>query len=399
MDLRYSEEYERFRAEVKAFLADKWPPKGEESPRSQDEQQARFRDLAIERGYLARAIPREYGGSEQPPDVLRGAIIREEFGRAGAPQDPSTPTAQLIPTLLEHGSETLKQRYLPPTLRGDLVWCQGYSEPGSGSDLASVQTRAELVNDEWSINGQKIWTSGAYEVDMIYLLCRTEPDAGKHAGISYLLVNIKQPGIDVRPLRQMTGDAHFNEVFFDDARTPADHIVGKRGEGWIVSRSTLQHERNAAAGVASVRDPFRELVRLAQKSVRNGGPAIGDPTVRQRIAEIEGYVASHEYSAYRQLTCDARGESHGIVGTMNKLAKTDVCLMMVRLAFDLLGDEGLWSPVSARDSGPIDARTWIYQYMSAIADAIGAGTSNIQRNIIGERGLGLPRDFAAQKSR
>ncbi len=399
MDLRYSEEYEGFRAEVKAFLADNWPPKGEESQRSQDEQQARFRGLAIERGYLARAIPREYGGSEQPPDVLRGAIIREEFGRAGAPQDPHPPTAQLIPTLLEHGTEALKQRYLPPTLRGDLVWCQGYSEPGSGSDLASVQTRAERVGDEWVINGQKIWTTGAHQADMIYLLCRTEPDAGKHAGISYLLLDMNQPGVDVRPLKQMSGDAHFNEVFFDDARTPADHIVGKRGEGWIVSRSTLQHERNAAGRVAEVRGPFEELVRLAQKSVRNGGPAIADPNVRQRVAEIEGYVASHEYSAYRQLTCDARGESPGPVATMNKLAKTDVCLMMAKLAFDLLGDEGLSAPVSSRDGPPTDSRTWIYEYMNSIAQTIGAGTSNIQRNIIGERGLGLPRDFAAQKNR
>ena len=401
MDLRYSEEYEQFRAQVRAFLAENWPPKGAEVELGAGERVARFRKRAIERGYLARALPRKYGGSEQTPDVLRAVSIQEEFGRVGAPQDIGVPGAQLLPTLLAHGTEQQKLRYLPPTILGELVWCQGYSEPGSGSDLASVQTRAELVDDEWLINGQKIWTSGAQQADMIYLLCRTEPDAGKHAGISYLLLDMKQPGIDVRPLRMMSGEAHFNEVFFDDARTPADHIVGKRGEGWIVSRSTLSSERDAAGGALAARRQFRDLVQLARHTVRDGRPAVEDPSVRQRLAELDGYVTAAEYSGYRQLTCGARGQSPGIVGMMNKEISNSIGYMLANLGLDLIGDGGLRAPdpqggAPGAQAGPAP---WVREFMWARGFATAGGTANIQRNIIGERGLGLPRDFAAQRSK
>ncbi len=399
MDLRYSEEYEEFREEVRAFLAENWPPKGAEAELGPSERVASFRKRAIERGYLARALPRKYGGSEQTPDVLRAVSIQEEFGRVGAPQDIGVPGAQLLPTLLAHGTEQQKLRYLPPSILGELVWCQGYSEPGSGSDLASIQTRAELVGDEWVINGQKIWTSGAQQADMIYLLCRTEPDAGKHAGISYLLLDMRQPGIDVRPLRMMSGEAHFNEVFFDDARTPADHIVGKRGEGWIVSRSTLSSERNAAGGAVAARRQFRDLVQLARNTVRDGRPAVEDPSVRQRLVELDGYVTAAEYSGYRQLTCDARGQSPGIVGMMNKEISNSIGFMLANLGLDLIGDSGLEAP-DRQLPGPGDgAARWVGEFMFARGFAIAGGTANIQRNIIGERGLGLPRDFAAQRGK
>ena len=401
MDLGFSEEYERFRAEVKEFLSEHWPPQGDEAKLGVTEQAALFRDRAIARGFLARGIPRAYGGSEQPPDVLRGTIISEEFGRAGAPQDPGPPTEQLIPTLLEHGSESQKERYLPTTVSGELVWCQGYSEPGAGSDLASLQTRAELVGDEWVINGQKIWTSGAHNAEMMYVLCRTEPDASKHAGISYLLMNMKQPGVEVSSLKQMTGDTHFGQVFFDDARTPADHIVGKRGEGWIVSRSTLLHERNAVGSSAVVRLQFEGLIDLAKSTKLAGRPAIQDPVIRQRLTEIEGYVTSHEYTGYRQLTCAVRGTSPGSVVTMNKLVSTEIGHMMAKLAFDLIGEDGLWAP-AVYTSSSATARThrdWITRYMMSLGLSIAGGTADIQRNIIGERALGLPRDFAVQRSR
>ena len=399
MDIGYSAEYEKFREEVRSFLSESWPPSGSEAELGIALRAARFRKLAVSRGYLARAVPREYGGSEQAADVLRGMIIGEEFNRAGAPRDPGPPVAQLVPTLLEHGSAWQKEHFLPPTLTGEMGWCQGYSEPGAGSDLASLQTRAQLVGDEWVINGQKIWTSGAQHADMMYILCRTEPDAGKHAGISYLLLNMKQPGIEVSPLMQMTGDAHFSQVFFDDARTPANHIVGKRGEGWIVSRSTLKHERNAVASSSGTRFQFAGLVELARSAVRDGRSAIEDPTVRERLAEIEGYVTSHEYSGYLQLTCDARAKSPGIIGAMNKLVSTEIGHMMAKLAIDLLGDDGLLSPVSSLDPASTSNRGWLSQYMMSLGMSIAGGTADIQRNIIGERGLGLPRDFAAQRSR
>jgi len=333
--------------------------------------------------------------------VLRGTIIAEEFSRVGAPLDPGPPTAQLIPTLLEHGTESQKERFLPSTLTGELVWCQGYSEPGAGSDLASVQTRAELVGDEWVINGQKIWTSGAQFSDMMYILCRTEPDQPKHAGISYLLLNMKQPGVEVSPLKQMTGDVHFSQVFFDDARTPADHLVGKRGKGWIVSRSTLVHERNAVGSSAAVRLQFEALVELAKSADLDGRPAIEDPTIRQRLAEIEGYVTSHEYTGYRQLTCDVRGTSPGMVVAMNKLVSTNIGDKVAKLAIEMLGDDAFREPIgrSAIEVASAGNRGWVGQYMMSLGISIAGGTTAIQRNIIGERCLGLPRDFAAQRSK
>jgi alkylation response protein AidB-like acyl-CoA dehydrogenase len=397
MDLSYSEEYEAFRAEVRGFLEANWPPREEEVDR--DEQVARFRARAIDAGYLARAIPRAYGGSEQPADAFKASIVRDEFRRVRAPRDPvGIGPSMLVPTLLSHGAEWQKERFVPPTLRGELIWCQGYSEPGSGSDLASVQTRAELEGDEWVIHGQKIWTSGARDADLMFCLCRTEPDAPKHAGISYLLLDMKQRGIEVTPLRQMTGDSAFNQVFFDGARTPADWIVGRRGEGWSVSRTTLVHERNSIASAQQITARFDALVDLARRVQRDGRPAIEDPSIRQRLARLEGSVQSQLYSGYRQLTRSARGRDPGIVQLMNKLVGTQIATELAELAFDLLGDDALHEPDEPRPGERLDdASRWVLHYMGSLGAAIAGGTSNIQRNVIAERGLGLPRDRAAQR--
>jgi alkylation response protein AidB-like acyl-CoA dehydrogenase len=401
MDLRYSKEYEEYRREVRAFLKAHWPPTGDAAKGSPEKQAADFRALAITQGYVARSIPAAYGGSEQPPDVLKAVIIAEEFGRARAPGDVrGIGASMLVPTLLEHGREDQKQRFIPPTIRGEMHWCQGYSEPGSGSDLASLKTRAELVHGEWVVNGQKIWTSGAQFAQYMFCLCRTEPDAPKHAGISYLLIDMASPGIEVRPLRQMTGSADFNEVFFTNVRVPKDSIVGKRGEGWTVSRSTLKHERNMIGDAAGSRALFEGLVRLARETKRNGKAAIEDSEVRQQLATIEGYVLSHQYSGYRQLTQAARGKDPGIAGMMNKLTSTNIGQSVAKLALDLLGDEGLVAPTQEpRGMGlmPRGHAGWITQNMWSLGVAIAGGSANIQRNVIAERGLGLPRDFAAQR--
>ena len=342
MDLSYSAEYEAFRAEVSAFLAASWPLQGKEAELASDQKASLFRGRAIEAGYLARSVPKRYGGSEQAPDVLKGQIIREEFFRARAPGElAGIGPSMLVPTLLEKGAEWQKEKFIGPTIRGEIVWCQGYSEPGSGSDLASLQTRAEVVGDEWVINGQKIWTSGAHVADYMFCLCRTERDAPKHAGISYLLLSMKQPGIEVRPLRQMTGAADFNEVFFTDARTPADWIVGKRGEGWIVSRATLKHERNMIGDAANTVMMFQGLVSLAKRTLRDGRPAIDDPGIRQRLVQLEGYVRSHQYSGYRQLSKAAKSQDPGRIGLMNKLMSTNLGQEMAKIALDLVGDDGL----------------------------------------------------------
>jgi alkylation response protein AidB-like acyl-CoA dehydrogenase len=399
MDLRYSQEYEDFREEVKAFLASNWPLQGDEAKLGAKEQGALFRERAIAAGFMARGIPKAYGGSEQASDVLKATIIGEEFSRAHAPPEMrGIGPSMLVPTLLECGAEWQKEKFVAPTLKGELHWCQGYSEPGSGSDLASLKTRAELQGDEWVINGQKIWTTGAQVSDWMFCLCRTEPEASKHAGISYILIPMNQDGVEVRPLRQMNGGADFNEVFLSDARTPADHIVGERGQGWVVSRSTLKHERSMIGDSRQSAALLKGLVRLAKSLGR-----LDDPSIRQRLAELEGYVLAHQYSGYRQLTCAARGEQPGPVGLMNKLNSTNIGHRAARLALDLAGDGALLGPSPPRGAnmyaGLGEVSGWIAQYMWSLGIAIAGGTANIQRNVIAERGYGLPRDAAAQTSK
>ena len=402
MDLKYSGEYEAFREAVREFLKG-WPLRGEEARLPVAEQEALFRSRAIDAGFVYRDIPREYGGAGQEPNALKDAIVREEFYAAGAPGNLSTQGAgMLAPTLLEFGTEAQKRRFVPPALTGEERWCQGYSEPGSGSDLASLQCSARLDGGEWGINGQKIWTSNAREAHFMFGLFRTEPDAPKHAGISYLLVDMKSPGIEVRPLKEMTGGMDFNEVFFDDVRIPAENIVGKRGEGWAVSRATLVHERNLIGNPNMLRETFDDLVALARRSRRGGRPALEDPHVRQRIAEIEGFVRTAETSNMRQFTASVRGEPLKAMRAMmmNKLYTTDTVQMIQRAAYDLLEADGMLAP-TAEDVASWKRSTtrtgWVEAYIFSLGPAIAGGASNIQLNIIGERGYGLPRDVRPPK--
>ncbi len=397
MDLSYGAEYEEFRRELARFL-EGWPLTGDEAKLPLEEQEQLFRKRGIEAGYVYRNIPQEYGGSGQPYDALKEQIIEEEYGRVGAPgirldQGPGL----FAPTLLEFGTEEQKKKYIPPTLSGEMKWCQGYSEPGSGSDLASLQTTAILDGDDFVINGQKIWTSSANESDMMFGLFRTDPEAGKHAGISYLMVDMKAPGIDVRPLKQMTGSLEFNEVFFDDVRTPRENLIGKLGEGWSISRSTLKHERNLIGNPKLMTLQFDQLIERARTTQRNGRPAIEDPGLRDRIAEIETYVRAVETTNLRMLSATMRGEELKVMLPMMmiKLYSTDVMQLICKATYDLLEGDGLLEPAESEDgiyatSGSTSAA--IHNYLYSLGPAIAGGASNIQRNIIGERGLGLPRD-------
>lgn len=402
MDLSYSSEAEAYRAKVAQFLEANWPLQGKEKEElSYDEQCALFRERATEAGFLYRSIPKKYGGSEQPADALIAQVIREEFTKKWAPMEArGIGTMMLVPTLLERGEEWMKDRFVQKTLLGEIKWCQGYSEPGSGSDLASLKTRGELVGDEWVINGQKIWTTNAHEADYMFILVRTEPDAPKHAGISYLLIDMKQPGIEVRPLRQMTGTVEFNEVFFNDAKTPKDWIVGKRGEGWNVSRTTLKHERNSIGATEQTNMQFANLRKLAKETLIDGKPAIERDDIRERLGVIEGHILAHKYSGYRMLTKDAVGEDPGIIRLMTKLYSTEIGHMVAKLAMDLLGNDGLLATGDVRMGlAPSGNQAWIAQYMYSLGIAIAGGSANIQRNVIAERGLGLPRDAAADRSK
>ena len=282
MDLSFGPEYEDFRSEVRAFLAEHGgrAPKGGAGVAAGKASQAllEWQKLLIEHGYAARTIPKPYGGYGGDADILKRVIIDEEFNAAGVSRGIGGQGPEmLVPTLLEHGSEAQKQRWIGPTLRGETVWCQGYSEPGAGSDLANVQTRAVEDGSDFLISGQKIWTTTAHLSQMMFGLIRTEPGAGKHAGLSYLLIPMDTPGIEVRPLATMTGEAEFNEVFFDQARVPQANVVGRRGEGWKIANTTLFHERNMLASTAVLDGALRSLVRLMQRESSNGTRAMTRP--------------------------------------------------------------------------------------------------------------------------
>lgn len=389
MDLGFGPEFDAFRAEVRAFIAAHWPP-ADGDLKSRENERA-FVVAAIEQGYMHRSIPRAYGGSEQPYDIARAEIIREELTRARAPAGRIPGNGLVVPTLLEWGTEEQKQRFIAPTLRGDIVWCQGFSEPGAGSDLAGLRTRAELTSDgsTWIVNGSKIWTSYAHKATHIFCLVRTEPDAPKHAGISYLLIDLRQPGVTIRPLVQMTRQKEFNEVFFDNAETPADMLVGERGKGWNVTRSTLKHERSGIAAMTWPLSMFRDLVKLLKEVERDGAPAIKDPRVREELAAIEGQLMSLVYSTYRSTSLDMHDQPGDTFTTMRKLYMTDLAGRMAKLARDAIEDD-------FTDMGGVRLK-WIERFMISLSMSIAGGTSNIQRNIIAERVLGLPRDRGASQ--
>ena len=308
MDLEYGPEYQDFTKEVQSFckkyeglsfidgsnnpLGSLGGSGGPKMSRSE------WQKILIENGYFARSVPKEYGGYGGEADILRSRIIAAEFSKSKTPGAMGGQGIDmLVPTLLEMGTEEQKQAYIKPTLHGEMIWCQGYSEPNAGSDLASLQTKGELVGDEWVINGQKIWTSTAQYSQMCFCLVRTEPDAPKHAGISYLLIPMDIPGIEIRPLVDMTLKAGFNEVFFTDVKIPASNIVGKRGEGWAVANATLGHERGSLAPPDATMNRVNMLMHLMKEETLDGKPLIEHPIYRDRLMQIQGKVLAQQSHA------------------------------------------------------------------------------------------------------
>ena len=402
MDLSYSAEYEGFRQELRQFLVANWTDQDRAEHGADDvivgriarpgSRVTEFRLAAIEAGLFYRNVPRRWGGGEQPFDPLRSKIIREELKAVGAPREMvGQGPSMLVPTLLEHGTDEQKEKFVRSTLLGQTLWCQGYSEPGAGSDLASLRTKAELDGDHWVVNGQKIWTSNAEDADWMFCLVRTEVGKPRHDGISYLLIEMNSPGIDVRPLRQITGDADFSEVFFDNARVPATNIVGERGQGWIVSRSTLKHERALIGDTEINRRSMDGLVFIASTLERKGKPAIKDPVIRDRLIELESRLLAHEYHSMRLLTMQSKGQEAGLAGIVPKLAGTQLTYDMGKAAMDIMASGGSLAP--GEDSAPAGGM-FVTAYYWALGVLIAGGTANIQRNIIAERGLGMPRDPA-----
>lgn len=396
MDLDYSTEYEAFRDEVRSFLEEsrsRWPPRGYLGRVSPEYRQ--WQVELIERGYTARSIPREYGGHGAEPDVLKSHIIAEEFARVRAPRAlAGQGISMLVPTLLQLGTEEQKKAYVAQTLRGDMLWCQGYSEPGAGSDLASLRTHAVEDGDDFVINGQKIWTSTAHEADMMFCLVRTEPDAPRHHGISYLLFPMDTPGIEVRPLKTMTGHAEFNEVFFSDVRVPKNSIVGKRGEGWQVANTTLKFERGMLGDPNEAGRRLNEVVSLMREETVDGVSLMDNPVFRDRLLRLQGRVLAMQYHGMRLLSAGLRGEVPGIARLIVKLQGCELNHQLAGLAIDALGELG----ILYKDSPRLRRHgEWQRRYMFDLGLIIGGGTAQIQKNIIAERGLGMPREPRPKK--
>ncbi len=345
-------------------------------------------------GYLAMGWPREYGGrldggGDRRTLLMHQTIVAEELVKARAPSTIGMMGIQMVgPTLLQFGTEEQKRRHLPKILSAEEIWCQGYSEPGSGSDLASLQTRAELVGDCFVVNGQKVWTSNAQFADWMFCLVRTDPQAPKHKGISYLLIDMKTPGITIRPLVQMTGDKGFNEVFFEDVKVPRANLVGELNQGWQVANTTLAHERNMLGSTTRTQQMFHGLLQIAQAKQRNGRPATKDPVVRQKLAELATSVEAMRLHSYRQLTDLLRGRHPGIAASVNKLVSTELNHRICAFALELLGSYG---PLDRKSRYVTDRGIWPYEFMFTLGLIIGGGTSQIQKNIISERGRGMPK--------
>ncbi len=338
-------------------------------------------------GWVGLHWPREYGG--RGATLVEQAIFQQELARAGA-----SPGVNLIgigmigPTIMQWGTEAQKRRYLPPMLAGDEIWAQGFSEPEAGSDVASLTTSARLDGDHFVVTGQKVWTSGAHLSDWIELLVRTDPAAPRHQGLSCLIVDLHAPGITVRPLKQITGDESFNEVFFDDVHVPRENLLGGLNEGWMVAITTLMNERVALGGVAAHERLLAQIVDLARRVRRRGRAAAEDPGVRQEIARFATEVKAIQFSGYRRLTRQLTGAPPGPEGSAGKLAGSELALRMLRFAYELLGPYAVLTETSPHRVG---RGAWGRHALGARAMTIAGGTSEIQKNILALRALGLPR--------
>jgi len=396
-----AEELDAFRNEVRRFIAEHKPePPPFKLPQSfleveSPEQFEYLRDwqrTVYDAGYLGFDVPEEYGG--RGVDANRRRIVQEELTRARAPFFVNLIALTWVaPTLLAFGSEPQKRRLLKPLLRCDEVWCQGFSEPGAGSDLASLETRAERTPDGWLVTGHKVWTTLAHHARWMILLARTEPDVNKYLGLSYFLFPMDAPGVTVQPLVKMTGEGGFNQVLLERAPMPADALLGEAGQGWQIAMTTLTFERGAAQGSGRERASafvagIERLRALAQRVKRDSRPAAEDPVFRDRIAEL--YVQAHAmaFSAARSGVPGLCADRPFALPLMSKLTASEWNQRLAELACEMLGpDAALW----LGDANAPFAAEWPRAYMNSFGMTIGGGTSEILRNILGERVLGLPK--------
>jgi alkylation response protein AidB-like acyl-CoA dehydrogenase len=401
MDFNYTPEQQEFRRHLRGWLertsAEVFETNGDRYPGSLETrffgrddkhwlQALEYQRRLLRAGYLALHWPTQWGGASA--ELVEQSIYQDEALRLGLPLYGANQFAidRIGPTLILLGTEAQKKRFLPHMLTGDEIWCQGYSEPNAGSDLANVQTRAVLQGDYFVVNGQKVWTSLAHRAGWQVLLVRTDTHAPKHKGISYLLVDLRSPGISIRPLREMTGESKFNEVFYDNVRVPKENIVGELNDGWRVSIATLMYQRLSAGTRHPVERTINELLELAKQIEFQGVAANKHPYVRQTLARFYAEGQCLKLGRYRALTSHLRGKTPGPESSFGKLAASDLNLRVVMFANEMLG-----SMATVDDGSDSAAGLWMERLLNARELTIAGGANEIQHNIIGERVLGLPK--------
>ena len=394
MDFRFKPEEEAFRDEIRAFVTAELSPSfgspayndREDASKEQGALAKAFQRKLADRGWLTLAWPKEHGGLGAGP--MQQLVYNEEMSRLRAPGFGGMGVAMVGPTLMMHGTDEQRGRFLSRIARGDMSWCQGFSEPGSGSDLASLQTRAVLDGDEFVVNGQKMWTSGAQRADYCILLVRTDPEAPKHRGISYLLMDMKSPGITITPLTNMLNSAAFNQMFLDNVRIPRANLVGELNRGWYVATTTLDFERSGIQRIVFAQTLLDDLIGYAATRRSDGSRQIDDTQIRHRLAELQIEFQVGRILAYRVAWMQGQGLVPNSEASIAKLYSTELQSRFAAAAIGLTGQAGVLARGSAH--APLDGRFAAY-YLAAASYTIAAGTSEVQRNIIAQRGLGLPR--------
>jgi len=401
MDFNDTGEESAFRKEIRSFLQTELPDRfrgitsglgggGEGAGgdvRSRFDELKEWRTKLSDKGWIAPAWPKEYGGAGL--GVMEQFIMNEEFAEARAPQVGGMGTSMIGPTLIIHGTEEQKKEHLSRILTGEVQWCQGFSEPGSGSDLASLQTRAVRDGDDYVINGQKIWTSAAQFAHWMFMLCRTDPDAPKHKGISYFLVDMKSPGVTVRPLINLANAAFFSEVFFDNVRVPAKNLVGEENRGWYIGTTTLDFERSSIGSSVGSRQQVEALVRFATKDPAGQSSISQSPGLKYELADRMTEATIGKLLSYRVVTMQAKGMVPNYESSMTKLFASELNQRIARTGAKVAGMHG--QLLAGSEHAAANGR-YGNMYMQTLASTIAGGTSEIQRNIIAQRGLGLPRD-------
>jgi alkylation response protein AidB-like acyl-CoA dehydrogenase len=400
MDLRYTEQDQAFRKEVRQWLEQNVPKQKLETL---DEKKAWHRKL-YEAGYLGMGWPSEYGGRDSRP--MEQAIVGEEMVRARAPAPVNGLGISIVgPTLIHHGTEEQKKNHIQKILTAEEIWCQLYSEPNAGSDLASLQCRADIDGDEFVINGQKVWTSGAHNSDWGLMLARTDRNAQKHQGISCILVDMRSPGVEVRPLKQLSGSQEFSEVFFSDVRVPADNLIGELNTGWRIAQTTLSYERggNTLSRYTRMQESYNRLLDVVKEVQRNGTNLVDNPHIRWRLGRVYADMEVLRYSSLRILSRLERGERPGPEASIAKLHYSELDKAIQEVFLDILGPygqqiDGIPENIALEPgTDPFEPGSWAYAFAWSRAGTIYAGSSEIQKNILGERVLGLPKEVRADR--